>query len=46
MAHAGQEIHGYDGFRLRLVRTSAETGGEISAPEGLEHRAHDLDVLR
>ena len=28
MAHAGQEIHGRDGFRLRLVRTAAETGGE------------------
>lgn len=28
MAHAGQEIHGYDGFVLRLVRTGAETGGE------------------
>ncbi len=29
MAHAGQEIHGHDGFRLRLVRTAAETGGEL-----------------
>ena len=29
MAHAGQEIHGPDGFRLRLVRTAAETGGEV-----------------
>ena len=29
MAHAGQEIHGQDGFRLRLVRTAAETGGEL-----------------
>ncbi|HYM57817.1 MAG TPA: cupin domain-containing protein [Solirubrobacteraceae bacterium] len=27
MAHAGQEIHGSDGFRLRFVRTAAETGG-------------------
>jgi quercetin dioxygenase-like cupin family protein len=29
MAHAGQEIHGLDGFRLRLVRTAAETDGEL-----------------
>lgn len=29
MAHAGQEIHGQDGFRLLLVRTAAETGGEV-----------------
>jgi quercetin dioxygenase-like cupin family protein len=29
MAHAGQEIHGQDGFRLRLVRTAAETDGEV-----------------
>ena len=29
MAHAGQEIHGRDGFRLRLVQTGAETGGEL-----------------
>ena len=29
MAHAGQEITGPDGFRLKLVRTAAETGGEL-----------------
>ena len=29
MAHAGQEIQGPDGFRLRLVRTAAETDGEV-----------------
>lgn len=29
MAHAGQEFHGPDGYRLRLVRTAAETGGEV-----------------
>ena len=29
MAHAGQEIHGQGGFRLLLVRTTAETGGEV-----------------
>ncbi len=29
MTHAGQEIHGHDGFRLRLVRTGSETGGEL-----------------
>jgi quercetin dioxygenase-like cupin family protein len=28
VAHAGQEI-GQGGFRLRLVRTAAETGGEV-----------------
>jgi quercetin dioxygenase-like cupin family protein len=27
--HAGQEIIGQEGFRLRLVRTGAETGGEV-----------------
>ena len=29
MAHAGQEIEGQDGFRLRLVQTAAETDGEL-----------------
>lgn len=29
VAHAGQEIDGPGGFRLRLVRTAAETGGEL-----------------
>ena len=29
MAHAGQVIEGYDGFRLRLITTGAETGGEL-----------------
>jgi len=29
VAHAGQEIHGPDGFRLLLVRTGDETGGEL-----------------
>jgi len=29
VAHAGQEIQGRDGFRLRLVTTGAETGGEL-----------------
>jgi quercetin dioxygenase-like cupin family protein len=29
VAHAGQEIEGFDGFRLRLVRTGAETGGDL-----------------
>jgi quercetin dioxygenase-like cupin family protein len=35
MAHAGQELHGPNGFRLKLVKTSAETGGEL-----LEMEAH------
>lgn len=29
MAYAGQEILGHDGFRLRLVRTAPDTGGEL-----------------
>jgi mannose-6-phosphate isomerase-like protein (cupin superfamily) len=29
VAHAGQEIHGHDGFRLLLVRTAAESGGDV-----------------
>ena len=29
MAHAGQELQGQDGFRLRIVKTGAETGGEL-----------------
>jgi quercetin dioxygenase-like cupin family protein len=29
VAHAGQEIEGQGGFRLRLIRTGAETGGEL-----------------
>jgi mannose-6-phosphate isomerase-like protein (cupin superfamily) len=29
MASAGQVIEGHGGFRLRLMRTGAETGGEV-----------------
>jgi quercetin dioxygenase-like cupin family protein len=29
VAHADQEIQGQNDFRLRLVRTAAETGGEV-----------------
>jgi quercetin dioxygenase-like cupin family protein len=29
MAHTEQEIHGPDGFVLRIVRSAAETGGEL-----------------
>ena len=29
MAHAGQEIEGHAGLRLRFVRTAAETDGEV-----------------
>ena len=29
MAHAGQVIEGQDGFRLSLIKTAAETGGEL-----------------
>jgi quercetin dioxygenase-like cupin family protein len=33
VAHAGQEIQGPNGFRLRLVQTAAETGGEVLVME-------------
>jgi len=29
MAHAGQDIEGHGGFGLRLIRTGAETDGEL-----------------
>jgi quercetin dioxygenase-like cupin family protein len=29
VAHAGEEIEGWGGMRLRFVRTAAETGGEL-----------------
>lgn len=29
MAHAGQELEGPEGFRLRLVETGDESGGEV-----------------
>jgi mannose-6-phosphate isomerase-like protein (cupin superfamily) len=29
MAHAGQVFEPYEGFSLRLVKTAAETGGEL-----------------
>lgn len=29
MAHAGQVIEPYEGYRLRFVKTTAETGGEL-----------------
>jgi quercetin dioxygenase-like cupin family protein len=35
MAHAGQELHGHNGYRLRLVRTAAETGGELLEMEAI-----------
>ena len=34
MAHAGQEIHAASGFKLRLIKTGAETGGELLEMEG------------
>jgi mannose-6-phosphate isomerase-like protein (cupin superfamily) len=34
VAHAGQEIEGADGFRLLLVKTAAETDGELLEMEG------------
>src|SRR5215210_8560354 len=34
MARAGQEIHGSGGFKLRLIKTGAETGGELLEMEG------------
>ncbi|MEA2307985.1 MAG: hypothetical protein QOI65_271 [Thermoleophilaceae bacterium] len=35
MAHAGQELEGPNGFRLKLVTTGVETGGDL-----LEMEAH------
>ena len=35
MAHAGLEIEGAGGFRLRLVKTGAETGGELLEMEAV-----------
>jgi quercetin dioxygenase-like cupin family protein len=35
MAHAGQELSGPNGFRLRLVRTGRETGGVLLEMEAL-----------
>ena len=35
VAFAGQEIHGQAGYRLRLVRTAAETGGELLEMEAI-----------
>ncbi len=29
MPHAGQELHGPNGYRLRLLRTASETGGAL-----------------
>jgi quercetin dioxygenase-like cupin family protein len=29
MANAGQQVEGREGFRLRFIRTGAETGGEL-----------------
>jgi mannose-6-phosphate isomerase-like protein (cupin superfamily) len=34
VAHAGQEIHGAGGFKLRLIKTGAETDGELLEMEG------------
>jgi quercetin dioxygenase-like cupin family protein len=35
MAHAGQEIKGPNGYRLRLIRTAAETDGELLEMEAI-----------
>jgi quercetin dioxygenase-like cupin family protein len=42
MAHAGQELEGPNGFRLRLVRTAAETGGEVLEMEATYAGRGDL----
>jgi quercetin dioxygenase-like cupin family protein len=39
---AGLELEGRDGFRLRLVRTAAETGGELLEMEATYGGAGDL----
>ena len=44
MAHAGQEIHGQEGFKLRLARTAAGTerrygpGETFEVPAGTPHQ--------
>jgi quercetin dioxygenase-like cupin family protein len=35
MAQAGQELHGHDGYRLVLVRTGAQTNGELLEMEAI-----------
>jgi quercetin dioxygenase-like cupin family protein len=40
--HAGQEIEGNDGFRLLLVRTAAETDGELLEMEATYGGTADL----
>jgi quercetin dioxygenase-like cupin family protein len=42
MAHPGQEIEGFGGFRLRLIRTAAETGGELLEMEATYGGGADL----
>lgn len=42
MADAGQEIQGPGGFVLRLVRTAAETGGELLEMEATYGGGADL----
>ncbi len=42
MAHAGQEIEGFGGFRLRLVRTGNETDGELLEMEASYGGTGDL----
>jgi quercetin dioxygenase-like cupin family protein len=42
MARAGQEIQGFGGYRLLLVRTGAETGGELLEMEAVYADASGL----
>jgi quercetin dioxygenase-like cupin family protein len=42
VAHAGQEIEGRNGFRLRLVTTGAETDGELLEMEATYAGTGDL----
>jgi quercetin dioxygenase-like cupin family protein len=42
VAHAGQELEGLGGFRLLLVKTSAETGGELLEMEASYDGTGDL----
>ena len=42
MAHAGQEIEGFGGFRLRLIRTAAETDGALLEMEASYGGGADL----
>jgi quercetin dioxygenase-like cupin family protein len=42
MAHAGQQLEGPNGYRLRLIRTAAETDGQLLEMEATYAAGGDL----